>query len=62
MYCIKHFCDAGLTLTSSEFADSTILTIAHRLRTVIDYNRVSISFPWHDKYWTGPDAVVGDAS
>lgn len=24
----------------SEFAESTILTIAHRLRTVIDYNRV----------------------
>jgi ABC-type multidrug transport system fused ATPase/permease subunit len=26
----------------SEFADSTILTIAHRLRTVIDYNRVML--------------------
>ena len=26
----------------SEFADSTILTIAHRLRTVIDYDRVSV--------------------
>ena len=25
-----------------EFADSTILTIAHRLRTVIDYNRVML--------------------
>jgi len=24
-----------------EFADSTIITIAHRLRTVIDYDRVS---------------------
>lgn len=24
----------------SEFADSTIMTIAHRLRTVVDYNRV----------------------
>ena len=28
---------------TSEFAESTILTIAHRLRTVIDYNRVSHS-------------------
>lgn len=27
---------------ASEFAESTILTIAHRLRTVIDYNRVRI--------------------
>ena len=27
---------------SSEFAESTILTIAHRLRTVIDYNRVML--------------------
>jgi hypothetical protein len=26
-----------------EFAESTILTIAHRLRTVIDYDRVSYS-------------------
>ena len=26
----------------SEFAESTILTIAHRLRTVIDYDRVSL--------------------
>lgn len=30
----------ALTLLS-EFASSTILTIAHRLRTVIDYDRVS---------------------
>lgn len=29
----------------SEFADSTILTIAHRLRTVIDYDRVSGFLP-----------------
>ena len=26
----------------SEFAESTVLTIAHRLRTVIDYDRVSV--------------------
>lgn len=25
-----------------EFAESTILTIAHRLRTIIDYDRVRI--------------------
>jgi hypothetical protein len=30
-----------------EFAESTILTIAHRLRTVIDYDRVRSFFPPH---------------
>jgi ABC-type transport system involved in Fe-S cluster assembly fused permease/ATPase subunit len=29
-----------LTTPNREFANSTILTIAHRLRTVIDYDRV----------------------
>lgn len=34
-----------------EFAESTILTIAHRLRTVIDYDRVSPhSLSWHHAY------------
>ena len=32
----------SLTTRVSEFAESTILTIAHRLRTVIDYDRVSV--------------------
>ena len=32
----------SLTILVSEFAESTILTIAHRLRTVIDYDRVSV--------------------
>ena len=31
------------SIFASEFAESTILTIAHRLRTVIDYDRVSVS-------------------
>ena len=30
------------SLLVREFAESTILTIAHRLRTVIDYDRVSV--------------------
>lgn len=30
-----------LIFCSREFSDSTIITIAHRLRTVVDYNRVS---------------------
>lgn len=34
-------------VTLSQFASSTILTIAHRLRTVIDYDRVrSIVLLW----------------
>ena len=35
-YVAKH------SILVSEFAESTILTIAHRLRTVIDYDRVSV--------------------
>ena len=33
---------ADYSILVSEFAESTILTIAHRLRTVIDYDRVSV--------------------
>ena len=33
---------ANYSILVSEFAESTILTIAHRLRTVIDYDRVSV--------------------
>jgi len=34
------FVSVDLTMCHREFAESTILTIAHRLRTVIDYDRV----------------------
>ena len=33
---------ANYLILVSEFAESTVLTIAHRLRTVIDYDRVSV--------------------
>ena len=42
----------------SEFADSTILTIAHRIRTVIDYDRVSLLTIFRNHKWL--KYMVGD--
>jgi len=41
-----------------EFSDSTLLCIAHRLRTVVDYDRVLVlgEFSWH---WSFDDELSG---
>jgi len=45
-----------------EFADSTILTIAHRLRTVIDYDRVLLLDQGHVVEFDKPAVLLGDPS
>ncbi|KAH8986771.1 ATP-binding cassette transporter [Lactarius hatsudake] len=43
-----------------EFAGSTILTIAHRLRTVIDYNRVMLLEEGHIVEFDSPTVLLSD--
>jgi len=45
-----------------EFAESTILTIAHRLRTVIDYNRVMLLEDGRIAEFDTPVALLSDQS
>ncbi|KAK2461264.1 hypothetical protein APHAL10511_006791 [Amanita phalloides] len=45
-----------------EFAASTILTIAHRLRTVIDYDRVLLLDQGHVVEFDRPAVLLGDPS
>jgi len=45
-----------------EFAESTILTIAHRLRTVIDYNRVMILEEGRIVEFDSPAVLLADSS
>ncbi|EPQ52410.1 hypothetical protein GLOTRDRAFT_26339, partial [Gloeophyllum trabeum ATCC 11539] len=45
-----------------EFADSTILTIAHRLRTVIDYDRVMLLEEGHIMEFDTPSTLLSNPS
>ncbi|KAI0066796.1 multidrug resistance-associated ABC transporter [Artomyces pyxidatus] len=45
-----------------EFADSTILTIAHRLRTVIDYNRVMLLDEGRIVEFDSPATLLSDSN
>ncbi|CAE6433200.1 unnamed protein product [Rhizoctonia solani] len=45
-----------------EFADSTIVTIAHRLRTIIDYDKVLIMDQGHIAEYDEPGVLLADAS
>jgi len=45
-----------------EFADSTIMTIAHRLRTVVDYNRVMLLDEGRIVEFDSPAALLSDPS
>jgi ABC-type multidrug transport system fused ATPase/permease subunit len=47
-------------LAFREFAESTILTIAHRLRTVIDYNRVMILEEGRIVEFENPSVLLAD--
>ena len=52
-----------LTITNAlyrEFANSTILTIAHRLRTVIDYDRVMLLDQGRIIEYDSPKTLLSD--
>ncbi|CAE6528569.1 unnamed protein product [Rhizoctonia solani] len=45
-----------------EFADSTIVTIAHRLRTIIDYDKVLVMDQGHIAEYDEPGVLLADPS
>ncbi|KAJ1311227.1 hypothetical protein OPQ81_009727 [Rhizoctonia solani] len=45
-----------------EFADSTIVTIAHRLRTIIDYDKVLVMDQGHIAEYDEPSVLLADPS
>ncbi|KAH7344787.1 multidrug resistance-associated ABC transporter [Rhizoctonia solani] len=45
-----------------EFADSTIVTIAHRLRTIIDYDKVVVMDQGHIAEYDEPSVLLADPS
>ncbi|KAG8716045.1 hypothetical protein FRC11_010771 [Ceratobasidium sp. 423] len=45
-----------------EFADSTIITIAHRLRTIIDYDKVLVMDQGHIAEYDEPSVLLADTS
>ncbi|EUC65182.1 multidrug resistance-associated ABC transporter, partial [Rhizoctonia solani AG-3 Rhs1AP] len=45
-----------------EFADSTIVTIAHRLRTIIDYDKVLVMDQGHIAEYDEPGVLLADSS
>ncbi|XP_059160756.1 multidrug resistance-associated protein 1-like [Physella acuta] len=44
----------------SEFKDSTVLTIAHRLNTILDYDRVMVLDQGSIKEFNSPNVLLGD--
>ena len=43
-----------------EFADSTVMTIAHRLNTIMDYDRIMVLDKGHLVEFASPMELLGD--